>query len=149
MLLFFLDPCRKQFLKGMYWKGNIFCWDKSFYLLKLYLNYILFKAKSKPHINFSQKINIIKCKTKGSLLICQELLNLEVLLGFTEDIKVEQIIKAKQCFACQRIYSIYVWLVHYWLEIRSQFSLKISILKWILGDISIRIEIGPIIDILK
>ena len=51
---------------------------------------MLFKAKSKSDINFSYRINVTKCKAKRSLLMFHELLNLEVLLGFTEAPEVEQ-----------------------------------------------------------
>ena len=48
-----LDPRIRQFFKGMYRKGKIFYGSKNFYVPKFYLNYISFKAKSKPDINFS------------------------------------------------------------------------------------------------
>ena len=74
----------------MYRKAKIIYCSKNFYVQKLYLNYISFKAKSKPDIKFSERINVTKCKTKRSVFMFQELLNLEFLLDFTKAAEMEQ-----------------------------------------------------------
>ena len=62
---------------------------------------------------------------------------------------MEQHLKLNKFIDIRRIYTSYVRLVIYLFEFIEQFSLKVSALKWILANITIIIEIGPIIDIFK
>ena len=72
-----------------------------------------------------------------------------ILWEFNKQTEVEQYLKLNKFLDIRRIYTSYVRLVIYCFKFREQFSLKVGGLKWVLADITIIVEIGPIIDILK
>ena len=79
----------------------------------------------------------------------QELLTLEYFSDFNQATKMEQYLKLNKFLDIGRIYTSYVKLVNHLFKFRSQLTLKDSALKWILTNITIIVEIGPIIDIFK
>ena len=79
----------------------------------------------------------------------QELLKLGYFSDFNQETKMEQYLKLNKFLDIRRIYTSYVRLVNHWFKFRSQFSLKVSALKWILANITVIVEIGLIIDIFK
>ena len=78
-----------------------------------------------------------------------EFRNLEYFSDFNQETEMEQYLKFNKCLDTRRTYTSYVRLVIYFFKFRSEFSLKIDVLKWILPDINIIVEIRSIIDILK
>ena len=78
-----------------------------------------------------------------------EFRNLEYFSDFNQETEMEQYLKFNKFLDTRRTYTSYVRLVIYFFKFRSEFSLKIDVLKWILPDINIIVEIRSIIDILK
>ena len=79
----------------------------------------------------------------------QELLNLEYFPDFNQATEMEQYLNLNKFLDIRRIYTSYVRLANYLFKFKSQFSLKVNALKWILANIPIIIERSPITDILK
>lgn len=77
LLCFNLDFAPVEFLAGMYLILKKYFWKRNSYVPELCINYISFKSKSKYYVNIWDRMNITKWKLKGSVLMSQELLNLE------------------------------------------------------------------------
>ena len=68
---------------------------------------------------------------------------------FNQATEMEQYLKLNKFLYIRRVYTYYVSLVNHLFKFRSHILLKVSALKWILANITIIVEIGPIIDIFK
>ena len=77
---FILDLSEVELLRGMYLKLKISKKKKNYYIPEIILNYILFKAKHKSHMNISEGINNTKSKIKVPVLSIQELFKLQSFL---------------------------------------------------------------------
>ena len=68
---------------------------------------------------------------------------------FNQATEMKQYLKLNKFLYLTRVYISYVKLVNHLFKFRSHILLKVSALKWILANITIIVEIGPIIDVFK
>lgn len=66
---FISDFYGRESFRRIYLKLDVSLWSKNSYIPELFLNYILFKAQTKFHMNIWDGINITKFKVKKSVLM--------------------------------------------------------------------------------
>ena len=93
---FVLDLCSTQWLRGLCLKLKLFFWNKKIYVQELGLNNVSFKVKF--HMSIWQGTNVTKWKINGSVLIFQELLNMEYFQArFNHATETLQNLKLQKC----------------------------------------------------